>query len=195
MKRYIWISYVTIFIFILSSCSSRKVSSAKTEEKIELKTEEETYGTSSLKINRTDIETSTKSINKINLSIKNNLIPSSDNTNKKCLEQRFVKYRDKDGNEADIPVNESSEINLNSESEVENKLKSAELEIDSKVEQIKKMNSEILILKKEKQKLSERVGVTFFQLLMIIMATALISIMAWELIKKYVSQYKLPKIQ
>ena len=180
VKRFIWISLVVL----LFSCSSRKTSTSVQSEENRSKIEQNITSESKVHIKRSEVETEKKEVSKINLSIKNN--PESKPTpSNDCSNIRNVTYRDKDGNETIIPINENSEINLNSETIAETKLKQTQEELTKQTEineNLKKENEE---LKKTKTKDSERSGISFGSLIFIILCSAVGGVVIWKILEKY----------
>ncbi|WP_027378192.1 hypothetical protein [Chryseobacterium daeguense] len=188
VKKFIWINLIVLFF----SCSSRKTNTNIQSEENRSKIEQNRSSETNVHIKRTEVENEHKEVSKLSLSIKNNQNslpnyntgPQQDSEN--CPKPRNVTYRDKDGNEAIIPINENSEINLNSETTAETKLKQTEqyLSEQTKInELLKKENEE---LKKSKTKSSERSGISFSSLLWIIPCSAIAGIIIWSLIKNFI---------
>lgn len=188
-KRFIWISLI-VFIF---SCSSRRTNTDIKSKENRSKIEQNIKGETNVHIKKTEVENDRKEVSKLSLSIKNNPDTSPNSEYHKnstdCLKTRNITYRDKEGNEAVIPINENSEINLDTEKTEETKLKqiSEELSEQSKInEQLKKENLE---LKKSKIKSSERSGISFASVLWIIVCSVIGGVIAWSLIKKFIPKW------
>ncbi|MPS66832.1 hypothetical protein [Chryseobacterium sp.] len=172
--------------FCFLSCASRKTNTSIKTEENRSKIEQNYSAESNIKIDRKDLEIEKKEVSKFNLLIKNNSNSGTSTTQNNCPKTGNIIYKDKDGNEATIPVNENSEINLNSESDVETKLKQTELELAAKIIQNNNLITENESLKKEKSKETERDGLTFWGLILVISGSVIGGIICWEILKKWI---------
>ena len=191
VKKFIWINLIVLFF----SCSSRKTNTNIQSEESRSIFEQNRSSETNVHIKRTEVENEHKEVSKLSLSIKNNQnsLPNSNTgpqqVSDNCPKTRNVTYRDKDGNEAIIPINENSEINLNAETTAETKLKQTEQDLSEQTrisELLKKENEE---LKKSKTKSSERSGISFGSLFWIIPCSAIAGIIIWSLIKKFIPSW------
>lgn len=191
MKKIILLT-ISMVIF---SCSSRKTNTNIQNEENRSKIEQNRSSETNVHIKKTEVENEHKEVSKLSLLIKNrpNVLPGpTSNTQHQqkqsgdCPKTRNVTYHDKDGNEAIIPVNENSEINLNTETTAETKLKQSEQELSEQTKINEKLKKENETLKKSKTKDSERTGISFGSLLWIIPCSAIGGIVIWSLIKKFI---------
>ena len=176
MKKII-ISLIVFFLFFPTSCTGRKSATQKQIQDAEIenlqKTQENTFVKNEVQENKTsttDFKGSKDEKISVNEGISKHSI-SLKNTGKcaETTETRNVLIEDKNGNKMTIPVNDNSELNINSENEFrqENKeLKTENSEINAKYDSITKKNivleNNLKFRNSLKEKETEKTGLAWY---------------------------------
>ena len=119
-----------IISLLLVSCGSREKTLQKNETKTEIETSVNSNSEASVKISKKDSEIQVSDLSKTKISVIPKVNKCSDPQNPKPPSQsRNMSVKDSKGNQVSIPVDEDSEIHFENTSDLETKLKSAELEL------------------------------------------------------------------
>jgi hypothetical protein len=119
-----------IISLIGTACGTRQKSLKKNEIKKQAETEVKSTSEAALKIDRKDSELQVSDLSKTKISVIPKGNKCSDPKNQSQPSQpRNMNVKDSKGNELNIPVDENSEIHIESTSELESKLKMTELEL------------------------------------------------------------------
>ena len=176
MKKII-ISLIVFFLFFTTSCTGRKSATQKQIQDAEIENLQKTHENTSVKndvqknnTSTTDFKGSKDEKISVNEGISKQSI-SLKNTGKcaETTETRNVLIEDKNGNKMTIPVNDNSELNINSENEFrqENKeLKTENSEINAKYDSITKKNivleNNLKFRNSLKEKETEKTGLAWY---------------------------------